>query len=144
VGHRYPSSFAFFCHIYANAACFIATTLLPATQEARLRDYLGEAFVPRFGPPTPAPAFSVASRVAVPHSGSGYLGLGCPAPGPAVDRESSTRICSLCAARLDADVQGCKEYEATPEGLDRDKRNFFSLSVRHCFLISLCLFVMDL
>ncbi|KAI9456860.1 hypothetical protein BJY52DRAFT_1379845 [Lactarius psammicola] len=113
-------------------ACFIAITFVSTTQEVRLRYYLDEGLtsVPQFGPPTPASAFSISSRVkyssskavaAVSDSGSSYLGLGCPAPRPMVDGESATSICSLCAAGLDGVVQDCEEYEVTSEGLGRDK-----------------------
>ncbi|KAH9029332.1 hypothetical protein EDB83DRAFT_1892630 [Lactarius deliciosus] len=37
-----------------------------------------------------------------------------------VDGKSATIICSMCAARLHADAQGCEEYEATSDGLGRD------------------------
>ncbi|KAI9456854.1 hypothetical protein BJY52DRAFT_1275024 [Lactarius psammicola] len=98
-------------------------------EEARLRYYLDEGLtsVPQFGPSIPASAFSVSSRVksmssdAVPDSGSSCFGLGCPASGPTVDGESTTSLCSLCAAKLDADVQGCEEYGATSKRLGRDK-----------------------
>ncbi|KAF8261961.1 hypothetical protein EI94DRAFT_1744836 [Lactarius quietus] len=93
-------------------------------EEERLRYYLDEGFisVPRFGPPTPTPAFSVTWGVTPTSSdsGSSYLGLGCPIPGPTVDEESTTGICSLCAARLDADTGDCEESEATSEGLGRE------------------------
>ncbi|KAH8984000.1 hypothetical protein EDB86DRAFT_169578 [Lactarius hatsudake] len=76
-------------------------------EEARLRYYLdeGRTSVPQFGPPTPAFTFSESGR---------------PAPGPMVDGMSATIICSMCAARLHADAQGCEEHEATSEGLGRD------------------------
>ncbi|KAH9173731.1 hypothetical protein EDB89DRAFT_1957396 [Lactarius sanguifluus] len=76
-------------------------------EEARLRYYLdeGRTSVPQFGPPTPAFTFSEPGR---------------PAPGPMVDGKSATIICSMCAAWLDADAQGCEDYEATSEGLGRD------------------------
>jgi len=133
----------FFCHMCANAACFIATTFVPATQEVRLRYYIDEGLtsVPQFCPPTTASAFSVSSRVkcsgavaAVPDPGSIYLGSGCPAPVPTVDIETATSICTLCAARFDADTQGCEEYEATSEGLGRDTRNFFPCRTIAAFL----------
>ncbi|KAH9016132.1 hypothetical protein EDB85DRAFT_2021856 [Lactarius pseudohatsudake] len=80
---------------------------LHSFEETRLRYYLdeGRTSVPQFGPPTPAFTFSEPGR---------------PAPGPIVDGKSATIICSMCAARLDADAQGCEEYEATSEGLGRD------------------------
>ncbi|KAN0132441.1 hypothetical protein V8E53_009867 [Lactarius tabidus] len=92
-----------------------------SNEEERLRYYLDEelASVPHFGSPTPAPAFSVSSRVKPTSSGSesSYSGLSCPAPGTTVEEESATGTCSLCAARLDAAAEGDEEYEATPEGL---------------------------
>ncbi|KAN0132431.1 hypothetical protein V8E53_009857 [Lactarius tabidus] len=91
-------------------------------QEARLRYYLDEGLtsVPHFGPPAPAFAFSVSSGAkstssegvaAVASSGVIYIGLGCPVPGPTFVEETATATCSLCAAKLDADAQGCEGYE---------------------------------
>lgn len=104
------------CDLLLLFACFIVTTFVGTTQEARLRYYFSQ-----FSPPTPGSA----EAVAVPDLG---LGLSCPAPGPTVDGVSATRICSLCAARLETDGQ----YETTSEA---DERKFFLLSVHHCILI---------
>ena len=112
--------------------CFTPTTFMSTTQEARLRYYLdeGRTSVPQFGPPTSAPAFSVSSEVkstssevvsSAPGSESSHLGLGYPVPMPTFDGESTTPICSLCAARLSADSQAPKEDEE----LGGDKRKFF-------------------
>ena len=127
-----------FCHM-----CFTVTTFVPMTQEAYLQYYLDmrRTSAPQFGPPTPASGFSVSSGVklmssevvdSVPGSESRYLRLSCPVPGPMFDGEPATTICSLCAARLDADTSGCEE-------LGRDTHNCFPPSAHRCCLISLCL-----
>lgn len=86
---------------------------------------------PQFGLSTPAPPFSVSPPVksnppeaaaAVPDSGFSYLGLGCTIPRQTFDGESSSTICSLCAARLGSDAQDFGQFEE----LGRDIRNVFS------------------
>ena len=94
-------------------------------QEERLRYYLDDGLTsdPQFGPPMPTPAFSVSSPVkpTSQDSESNYPGLGCLIP-PVVVDESATSTCSLCAARVDADVKGDEEVETTSEGSDSDTR----------------------
>lgn len=115
-------------------ACIIL--MLFILQEERLRYYLDEGLTsgPQFGPPMPAPAFSVSSRVKSTSSDSksSYLGLGCPIP-----EELATGTCSRCAARLDAGVEGDEEAEATSEESesDRDTCNFFLRLLTTTFLI---------
>ena len=108
-----------------------------------MRYYLDEglASVPqlRFGPPTTAPAFSVSSGVKpeVSDSRTSYLELGGPVPRTAVDGESATSTCSLCAARLDADVERDEKNEAISEGSDRDTCNFFPSLPITTFLLAI-------
>lgn len=119
-----------YCHLSPEELRFLDLEINPdpalldphSFEEARLRYYLdeGRSSAPHFGPPVPAFAFSVSSGdkstssegvAAVAGSGSIYIGLGCPVPGPTFYGDSATTICSLCAARLDPGAEGCEEYE---------------------------------